>query len=188
MAGALIVYGTTDGHTANVARRMAQMLTAAGIRPIAVVQPSGILPRPDAFDAVIVAASVHRGRYQKPVARWVQAHAVRLNGKTSAFVSVSLGILQQDPAVQREIHRIVERFLLGSDWRPSTTIDVAGALPYTRYNWLKRWMMRRIAAKAGGDTDTSRDYEYTDWQALNTFCVQFARRVNVAERPAAASA
>ena len=43
---------------------------------------------------------------------------------------------------------------------------VAGALVYSRYNWLTRWMMRRIARKEGGDTDTARDYEYTDWDAL----------------------
>jgi menaquinone-dependent protoporphyrinogen oxidase len=29
--------------------------------------------------------------------------------------------------------------------------------------------MRRIAAKEGGDTDTSRDYEYTDWPAVDRF-------------------
>ena len=39
---------------------------------------------------------------------------------------------------------------------------VAGALLYTRYNIFKRWIMKRIVAKAGGDTDVSRDYDYTD--------------------------
>ena len=27
--------------------------------------------------------------------------------------------------------------------------------------------MKRIACKAGGDTDTSRDYDYTNWAALD---------------------
>jgi menaquinone-dependent protoporphyrinogen oxidase len=36
-------------------------------------------------------------------------------------------------------------------------------------------MMRRIVAKAGGDTDTSRDYEYTDWADVRTFAEEFAR-------------
>ena len=57
------------------------------------------------------------------------------------------------------------------------TTMVAGALADTKYNWFIRSMMKRIAAKAGGDTDTSRDYEYTDWPALSRFSVQFARRV-----------
>jgi menaquinone-dependent protoporphyrinogen oxidase len=34
--------------------------------------------------------------------------------------------------------------------------------------------MRRIAAKAGGDTDVSRDYEYTDWNDVRDFAVGFA--------------
>ena len=54
---------------------------------------------------------------------------------------------------------------------------VAGALPYTQYNWLTRWMMRRIVARAHGDVDTSRDYEYTDWEDLRSFAGEFARRI-----------
>jgi menaquinone-dependent protoporphyrinogen oxidase len=188
MARVLIVYGTTDGHTATVARRMGQMLTAAGIASTTVVRPAGSFPWPDDYDAVIVAASVHGGKFQRNVCRWVQAYADRLNAKPSAFVPICLGILQRDPAVQQEVRRIVDQFLLGSGWRPSATLTVAGALPYTRYHWLKRCMMRRIVAKAGGDTDTSRDYEYTDWEALRVFCEQFANRVAAREPPVAASA
>jgi menaquinone-dependent protoporphyrinogen oxidase len=33
--------------------------------------------------------------------------------------------------------------------------------------------MKRIVAKAGGETDTARDYEDTDWQDLRTFAEQF---------------
>ena len=54
---------------------------------------------------------------------------------------------------------------------------VAGALEYSKYNPLKRWIMKRIAAKAGGGTDTSRDYDYTDWDDLQQFAEAFGRRV-----------
>lgn len=59
---------------------------------------------------------------------------------------------------------------------------VAGALLYTRYNWIERWVMRRIVRKAGGDTDTSRDYEYTNWAELRAFVEQFARHVFTQEK------
>jgi len=55
------------------------------------------------------------------------------------------------------------------------SLFVAGALPYTKYWWGKRWVMRRIVAKAHGDIDTTRDYEYTDWADLRTFAEEFAR-------------
>ena len=45
----------------------------------------------DDYDAVIVAASVHGGKFQRNVCRWVQAYADRLNAKPSAFVPVCLG-------------------------------------------------------------------------------------------------
>jgi menaquinone-dependent protoporphyrinogen oxidase len=53
-------------------------------------------------------------------------------------------------------------------------MPVAGALPYTRYNFLVRFLMKRIARKAGGPTDTSRDYDFTDWAALDRFAAAFA--------------
>jgi menaquinone-dependent protoporphyrinogen oxidase len=43
---------------------------------------------------------------------------------------------------------------------------VAGRLAYTQYGLLKRFVMRRIALKAGGPTDTSRDHEMTDWEQV----------------------
>ena len=136
-----------------------------------------------------MAASVHGGKFQQPVARWVQTHADALATRPSAFIAVCLGILQHEPAVEEEVHAIVTRFLTGAGWQAGSTLIVAGALPYTRYGWLKRWIMRRIVAKAGGDTDTSRDYEYTNWLALRAFCEQFGKRVELtADTPIAASA
>jgi menaquinone-dependent protoporphyrinogen oxidase len=77
-------------------------------------------------------------------------------------VSVCLAVLQREPKVERDLAAIVDHFLTSTGWRPAITKQVAGALAYSRYNWLKRWAMIRIVRKAGGDTDTSRDYEYTE--------------------------
>ena len=51
---------------------------------------------------------------------------------------------------------------------------IAGALLYQEYGLLKRLVMRMIAKRAGGDTDTSRDHVYTDWEALERFAGQLA--------------
>ena len=59
-------------------------------------------------------------------------------------------------------------------------IGLICALLYRQYNFFMRWVMKRIAAKAGGDTDTSRDYEYTDWNDVRAFAGQFGRMVTVA--------
>jgi menaquinone-dependent protoporphyrinogen IX oxidase len=86
-------------------------------------------------------------------------------------------------AVRHDRDAIVRAFELRTGWRPDAVRIVGGALRYTRYGWLKKRRMRRIAAKAGGDTDTTRDYEYTDWKALHVFAQQFAWRHGFARVP-----
>jgi len=88
---------------------------------------------------------------------------------------VCLGVLQHDPGVDRELKAIIDRFLAATGWQPDVVKIVAGALPYTRYNWFTRVAMKRIVRKAGGDTDTSRDYEYTDWDDVRRFAGVVAR-------------
>jgi menaquinone-dependent protoporphyrinogen oxidase len=184
MTRMLVTYGTTDGHTAKIARVIADTLRAHGAS-VDVYQCGEKDCRPDGYDGVVVAAPVRGGRYQKSVRRWVRAHAGALNGTTTTFVSVCLGVLQRDPAVNRTLKTIMNGFLAETGWKPSVTKVVAGALPYTRYNWFIRRVMKRIAAKAGGDTDATRDYEYTDWQDLRGFTEQFGLLV---ARPVTASA
>jgi len=178
MARVLILYGTTDGHTKKVATALAGVLTWEGSRAD-VVDAQRVTPdiRPEAYDGVLVAASIHVGGYQRAVKRWVTRHASAINRRPGAFVSVCLGILELRPDAQREVRAIMDRFLERSGWQPALTKTVAGALPYTKYGWLKKWIMRRIVAKAGGDTDTSRDYEYTDWDDLRAFARAFARQL-----------
>jgi menaquinone-dependent protoporphyrinogen oxidase len=182
MTHILIVYGTTDGHTRKIAQVLAEDLRARRCS-VNIVDAAGPLWRlsPVSYDGVVVAASVHIGDYQRAVTRWVRMYAPLLNGMPTAFLSVCLAVLEHRTEARQEIIRIMERFLARCGWRPNVTKMVAGAVPYTRYGWLKRRMMKRIVAKAGGDTDTTRDFEYTDWNDLRNFAHDFADLVS--QRP-----
>jgi menaquinone-dependent protoporphyrinogen oxidase len=170
----LVLYGTTDGQTAKIAAAIASTLRMEGaqVHLVNAARP-GSDPRPEDYAGVIVAASVHAGGYQKAVRRWVTAHARSLQSIHSSFVSVCLGVLEHSPATDQALARIAQQFFTQTGWQPSSVKVVAGALPYTRYNWVKRWVMRRIAAKHHSDVDTSRDYEYTDWNDVKTFAREF---------------
>jgi menaquinone-dependent protoporphyrinogen oxidase len=172
-----MLYGTTDGQTGKIARELGAILRTCG-HDTDVIEASEAIVDPAGYDGVLVAASVRAGKYQKQVRRWVRAHAPSLRGKPTAFVSVCLAVLQKDDAVQRELTRIMQQFFTETGWQPDQTTTVAGALKYTRYNLLVRWFMKRLVARAGGDTDTSRDYEYTDWVQVRAFAEQYARLVD----------
>ncbi len=178
MIRVLILYGTTDGHTRKVSRFVAVELQAMGILADVVdVEGAASGLSPEAYDGVIVAASVHAGGYQRPVLRWVRTHAAILQARQTAFLSVCLAVLQSDPKVRLELEKIEGRFVAEAGWQPAILKPVAGAILYTRYNLVKRWIMRRIAKREGGGTDTSRDYEYTDWADLAEFSRAFGHSV-----------
>ena len=130
---AFVLYGTTDGHTAKIAANVGLALRALGAA-VDVVEAESTEVRPEMYTGVIVAASVHARGYQPAVLRWVRRHAEALEKRPSAFLSVSLGVLQQDPKVQQELANIVNEFLRTTGWQPAMTQNVAGALLYTKCN------------------------------------------------------
>lgn len=186
MARILMIYGTTYGQTEKVMRRMAHSWSARG-HDVTVYQASA-LPGEltlNAYDACVMAASVRYGRHQASVRDVVRGWAPRLNAMPSAFVSVcgAMGGGSVEGA-RRAVH-YVEVFLRETGWCPSHVTSVAGALMYTRYGLFTRWIMRFISKRTGRPTDTRRDYEFTDWDAVEAFAQRFAAAL---PRPAPACA
>lgn len=175
MANVLIVHASRHGQTAAIAQRMGVALGARGhdveLLDAAHPQPALELER---FEGVIVGSPIYVGKYLPPIVRWVREHRALLERVPSAFFSVNLAIASRTSDGLAETQPIADAFFAKTGWRPARVALLAGALPYTRYNFLIRFVMRRIAGKAGGDTDTSRDHEYTDWAAVERFAAEFA--------------
>jgi menaquinone-dependent protoporphyrinogen oxidase len=77
----------------------------------------------------------------------------------------------------RDVDLMMGRFFYETQWRPSVAKPVAGGLLYTHYNFLVRMVMKNIARKAGASTDTSRNYDYTNWPDLDKFVEDFTARL-----------
>lgn len=174
MSRLLIIYGTTDGQTAKIARAVAQTWRDNGSKAdVILADKAGTLPKPEDYDGIVVAASLHAGGYQRTVRRWVRNHAEVLTSKTTVFLSVCLGVLQTEPRVREALDRLAREFFRETGWTPTMTKFVAGALHYSRYGWLTRRIMRSIARKGGMETDIRQDYEFTDWADLAIFAKGF---------------
>jgi menaquinone-dependent protoporphyrinogen oxidase len=178
MAHVLIVYGTTEGQTRKFAQRIAAVAEARGheTRLVDSATLSGPLTRGE-HDAILAGASLHRGRYQSAVERFVRTNLALLNSVPSAFFGVSLVAASRDEEHGKEADKLIERFLAETGWRPARSASLAGALLYSRYGLLKGLLMRLIVWREGGDTDASRDYEYTDWEAVEAFARSFLDEV-----------
>jgi menaquinone-dependent protoporphyrinogen oxidase len=101
-----------------------------------------------------------------------------LNAIPTAFLSVSLAAAADSEEDKRGLQECLETFLAKTGLKPAAIEHVAGAFRYTEYDFLKRWAMKYIAWRKGQPTDTGRDYEYTDWDALARFAEAFAGRVD----------
>jgi menaquinone-dependent protoporphyrinogen oxidase len=174
MARVALLYGTTEGQTATVAERIADVLADAGHEPT--LFHAGHLPEGFSltdYDAAVVGASIHGGKHQQYVRRFVREHVDELNAMPSAFFSVSLTAAEGSDEAWETARGMLAEFLEETGWDPDATAVVPGALKYSEYGVLKRFLMKRIAKQAGGDTDTSRDYEYTDWDEVEGFASDF---------------
>lgn len=172
----LVVYGTTEGQTRKIARFIADRLAVLGheARLIDAAEPE---PEPGTFGAAVIAASLHAGRYQAPVVDFVRRGHVTLNAMPAAFVSVSLSAASHDADDLDGLARCVADFEQRTQWRPREIYHAAGAFRFTQYDFLKRWALKYIAYRKGQPTDTSKDYELTDWDALGAFVDRFAAKL-----------
>jgi menaquinone-dependent protoporphyrinogen oxidase len=168
MATFLVCYATSEGQTAAVADRIAAVLVERGHDATA-VDLAEDAPAIEGADAVLVGASVHVGSHQPVVAEFVAANREALSARPTAFFQLSLSSATDDETRQAEAAGYVEKFLAETGWHPDRTGLFGGALRYSEYGFLKRLLLKRIARDATGDTDTSRDYEYTDWGAVEDF-------------------
>ena len=171
----LIVYGTTEGQTRKIATFIKERLRARGeeVALIDSTKDSKDVEVED-FDAVIAAGSVHNGRHQASLFQFVRDNVEALATKPTAFISVSLSMASEDKEDRLDATECADRFLEATEWQPTVTHLVAGALRYTQYDFFKCWILKMIASAKDASTDTSKDHEFTDWKDLEAFTDAFA--------------
>ncbi len=188
MAKVLLVYGTTEGHTAKVASFIADVGRRVG-HDVRVVHAASFGEDVDvrSYDAILVGASVHEGHHQKYVREWIRDHRAALEKVPSAFFQVCLTSVTQDPQHDAQAREVIGAMTRETGWTPNDVAYVAGALKYTQYSWLKRMLMKQIAKHEGGDVDTMKDHEYTDWSSLERWSRMFFERLSARAQPTASA-
>lgn len=181
----LIVYATREGHTRLVAEHIAEFLRARRFSvELYDARDTQNQPRVDGFSAVLLAASLHLAKHEKEMQQFIARERSALRTLPTAFLSVSLSAAGAQDTTRspehrqqalRELEKCTDTLFEKARWRPGHTEFVAGALMYTHYNPLVRWVMKRIAQKQGASTNTDRDHVFTDWLALDRFVESFVR-------------
>ena len=169
-----IFYESRGGQTEKIARRMAEAVKELVCEvQVADIQnlPAGF--DPGEFDAVILGAPIYFSRHTAGMKAFILDHREILSQRPSFFFSVSLNA-NNESKLRGVAERYVTKFLARTGWTPKATATFAGAVLYRDYNWLIRFLMKCLVASHGGQTDTSRNYEYTKWDLVETFARECA--------------
>jgi menaquinone-dependent protoporphyrinogen oxidase len=110
---------------------------------------------------------MHAGGLERELVEIVNDRAEEIRERARSLFVVLLSAAAQDPTLRAAWLADARRKVDAQLRVPFDHVEmIAGALRYSRYPLPLRWMMRRIARKAGEDTDTRSDYEYTDWEQV----------------------
>jgi menaquinone-dependent protoporphyrinogen oxidase len=165
-----VFFATTEGHTRGIAEVIASTLREEGFDSEAMeLRPGAPSPEWVNILSAVVGASLHGGRHQRAVSEFLKREARHLSVRPAAFFSVSLSAGSRNPTEVDAARAVATECVQAAGWQPQRLACFAGKLAYTQYGFFKRLIMRRIAAREGAPTDTSHDYDFTDWAAVRAF-------------------
>lgn len=169
----LILYSSHDGQTHKIARAIAAHLTdccECDVVDLRLACDLDLQP----YQRVVIGAAIRYGRFTADLDRFIAQQLDWLQSIPSAFYSVNLTARKPDKRTPAT-NAYTRKFLAKTPWRPDLCAVFAGALCYPRYRWFDRVMIQLIMRMTGGETDRTKEVEYTDWQQVSAFAGDLAQ-------------
>ncbi|MEG1653198.1 MAG: menaquinone-dependent protoporphyrinogen IX dehydrogenase [Hafnia sp.] len=176
----LVLYSSHDGQTKAIASSIASTLSETlecDVMDLALSMDINLAN----YQSVVIGASVRYGHFQRSLYKFTKQNVAQLNTMPSAFFAVNLTARKPEKRTP-QTNAYTRKFLLATPWQPKQCAVFAGALRYPRYGWLDKVMIKLIMNMTGGETDTSKEVEYTDWQDVTRFAKDFVRLSSSAAR------
>lgn len=185
----LILYSSRSGQTEKIARHIASVLDNPGAQSVTrdiIASKVAVtlinlhevtMVDLSQYQCVVIGASIRYGHFHKSLNAFIKKHYQMLNAMPGAFYSVNLTARKAEKRTpQTNIY--TRKFLQSSLWQPDLCDVFAGAVRYPQYTWYQRLMVRLIMTITGGETDTTKEIEYTDWQQVSHFARQISSLFN----------
>ena len=127
----------------------------------------------DNFDQIIIGASVKYGDHNKKIYNFVKKYKILLERKKTVFFSVNATARKSEKNTPNTNPYII-KFLKKTNWKPDHIGVFAGKIDFPNYNFLEKYIIKFIMWITNGPTDTTKTYEFTDWDAVK----KFSREIN----------
>jgi len=120
------------------------------------------------FDQIIIGASVKYGDHNKKIYDFIKNNKIFLETKKTGFFSVN-ATARKSEKNKPETNPYVIKFLKKTNWTPDNIGVFAGKIDFPNYNFLEKYIIKVIMWITNGPTDTSKTFEFTDWEDVKKF-------------------
>ena len=120
------------------------------------------------FDQIIIGASVKYGDHNKKIYDFIKNNKILLETKKTGFFSVN-ATARKSEKNKPETNPYVIKFLKKTNWTPDNIGVFAGKIDFPNYNFLEKYIIKVIMWLTNGPTDTSKTFEFTDWEDVKKF-------------------
>jgi menaquinone-dependent protoporphyrinogen oxidase len=164
MEKTLITYSTVDGQTKRISERLAKLATQSRVDVLPISNQINL----DSYKTIIIGASIRYGKYRNEVFNFIENNIHTLNVKENAFFSVNV-VARKPEKSAPETNPYLIKFLGKINWKPKNLGVFAGKIEYPKYKFIDKYAIKFIMWLTKGPTDTSKTYEFTDWNKVGDF-------------------
>ena len=160
----LLTYSTVDGHTKTICEKILSYSETSQVDILPIDSSINIKD----YDTVVIGASIRYGKYREEIFEFIKENEELLNSKDNAFFSVNV-VARKENKNKPETNPYLIKFLNKISWQPKILDVFAGKIDYPKYKFLDKYAIKFIMWIAKGPTDTSKVYEFTDWNRVKSF-------------------
>ena len=160
----LLTYSTVDGHTKTICKKILSYSKTSQVDILPIDSSINIKD----YDTVVIGASIRYGKYREEIFEFIKENEELLNSKDNAFFSVNV-VARKENKNKPETNPYLIKFLNKISWQPKILDVFAGKIDYPKYKFLDKYAIKFIMWITKGPTDTSKVYEFTDWNRVKSF-------------------
>ncbi|MEC8217604.1 MAG: menaquinone-dependent protoporphyrinogen IX dehydrogenase [Pseudomonadota bacterium] len=160
----LLTYSTVDGHTKTICEKILSYSETSQVDILPIDSSINIKD----YDTVVIGASIRYGKYREEIFEFIKENEELLNSKDNAFFSVNV-VARKENKNKPETNPYLIKFLNKISWQPKILDVFAGKIDYPKYKFLDKYAIKFIMWITKGPTDTSKVYEFTDWNRVKSF-------------------
>jgi menaquinone-dependent protoporphyrinogen oxidase len=160
----LVAYGSKHGMTAEIAERIAKVLSEAGfeVDVIEAAKAGG----PSGYRAVVLGAGVYAGMWRREAAKYLKAHEAELAG-------MPVWLFSSGPTGTGDLEKLLSGWTfpkglqpVADRVKPRGVVVFRGAFDAGKANFFERWIIKKVKAPAG---------DFRDWAVIEAWAKGIAR-------------